>query len=241
MKKGKRVMGFTIGIACFVLSYVMFMQFKVVKETDIVGIENLRESELREKLATWKDKYEEVNTKLEEVNAKLAEYKEKRETNQETSELLQKELSQAQMLAGLTDVKGNGVVITLKDNTQMEGGMVTAEALVRLINELRLAGAEAISINDQRIVTMSDIFEVESGSLLIDGKRIIAPYVVKVIGDQKYLESALTTKNVGYIETYSQNASIERQNNIKILKYVTSYKGINKIQTNYMKVKEEQK
>lgn len=241
MKKGKRVMIFTIGLACFVLTYVMFMQFKIVKETEIAGIENLRESELREKLSTWEDKYEETNTKLEEVNQKLQEYKEKRASNQEASELLNKELLQAQTLAGVTQVKGNGVVITLKSSPETEEEVINMDTLVKLINELKLAGAEAISINDQRIVTMSDIFEVEAGSILVDGKRVIAPYVVKAIGDQKYLESALTTKNVGFIDQYAKNATIERQNNIRINKYEPNNNGIDKIRANYMKVKEEQK
>ena len=102
----------TIGLVCFILAYVMLMQFKTVEETNITQIEHMRETELSEKLASWKEKYEETNLKLEETNAKLQEYKEKRELNQEASELLNGELLQSQMLAGLTDVKGDGVIIT---------------------------------------------------------------------------------------------------------------------------------
>lgn len=240
MKKGKRVMIFTIGLACFVLAYVMFMQFKIVKEADLAGIENLRESELREKLATWKDKYEETSVKLEETKLKLQEYKSKRETNQEASELLEKELLQAQALLGLTEVTGNGVVITMQDNSEMEGGTISSIDLLDLINELKIAGAEAISINDERIINMSDIVDVYD-YIMIDGKRVTSPYVIKAIGDPKYLESALTTKTVGYLEKYSKNATLQRQNNIKIGKYIPSYTGINKTQINHMKEKEGQK
>ena len=59
LKKGKGIMTITIGLICFVLAYVMFMQFKVVEETNITQIETMRESELTEKLASWKEKYEE--------------------------------------------------------------------------------------------------------------------------------------------------------------------------------------
>lgn len=232
-------MAVTIGITCFVLTYVMFMQFKVVRETDIEGIETLRESELQEKIATWKEKLEETTIKLEETNTKLNEYRQKRESNQETSEVLENELAQARMLVGLTSVKGNGVVVTVRDNPNSEQGIMEAEDLLKLVNELKLAGAEAISINDQRIVTTSDLFDVESGSILVDGKRIVSPYIVKAIGDQKYLESALITKTVGYMDKYSENATLERQNNIKIVKYEAEYRGINKIRSNYMKAKGE--
>lgn len=67
MKKGKITMTITIGIACFALVMVMTMQFKIVNETDITSIENMRETELRTELANWKQKYEETNTQYEEI------------------------------------------------------------------------------------------------------------------------------------------------------------------------------
>lgn len=225
----------TIGLVCFVLAYVMIMQFKTVEETNITQIENMRETELREKLASWKEKYEETQTKLEETNDKLNEYKEKRETNQEASELLNKELKQAQTIAGLTDVKGEGVVITLTDTEDMDG-KVEASNLTELVNELRYAGAEAISINDQRIINMSDITDVyiDNASFIIINHRtrVTSPYTVKAIGDQKNLETELTKKTVGFISRFS-NASLEKQNNIKINKYTGD------IKIKYATVKEE--
>lgn len=225
----------TIGLVCFVLTYVMFMQFKVVEETNIAEIETLTETELREKLASWKTKYEETNEKLTETNEKLKEYKEKRTSNQEATELLNKELLQAQIIAGETAVTGNGVVVTLTNNDYAEE--IRADNLVQLVNELRLAGAEAISINDMRIVNMSDIVDIDVSDgthfILVNKKRVVSPYVIKAIGDQKYLESALTTKTVGFVEQFSENATIERQNNIKIEKYQ------GEIKLEYATIKEE--
>ena len=94
--------------------------------------------------------------------------------------------------------------------------------------ELKAAGAEAISINDQRIVNMTDIVDIHisDGSkyivinkVLDKQKVILSPYVVKAIGDPKYLESALTVKTVGFMDQYAKNATLERQNNIRIPKY----------------------
>ena len=56
MKKGKITVVITIAIACFALMTIMFMQFKVVNETDITSIETMREEELRTELANWKEK-----------------------------------------------------------------------------------------------------------------------------------------------------------------------------------------
>ena len=69
MKKGKITMTITIGIACFALVMVMTMQFKIVNETDITSIENMRETELRTELANWKQKYEETNGQYEEIRS----------------------------------------------------------------------------------------------------------------------------------------------------------------------------
>lgn len=223
MKKGKEIMTVTIGLVCFVLAYVMFMQFRTVEETNITQIENMRETELSETLASWKEKYQETQEKLEETNTKLQEYRQKRELNQEASELLNKELLQAQTIAGLTDVKGNGIIIHYYDENSEESeiGKVTNSNLIELVNELRLAGAEAISINDQRIINMSDIINVNiegEDFILVNTKRVTSPYTIKVIGDQKYLESALTTKTIGFV-TRHPNATLEKRNNIVINKY----------------------
>lgn len=225
----------TIGLICFVLTYVMFMQFKTVEQTNITEIENLTETDLREKIASWKAKYEDVNEKLVESEEKLTEYKLKREGNLEASELLEKELLQAEVIAGVTDVIGNGIVVTLTNNSNTEE--IDADTLIFLINELNLAGAEAISINDQRITNMSDIVDIYTSDgahfILVNKKRVVAPYTIKAIGDQKYLESALTTKTVGFIDQFSENATLEKQNNIIIPKYS------GEIKTEYATIKED--
>ena len=221
MKKGKGIRTITMGLICFVLAYVMFMQFRTIEETNITQIENMRESELSEKLASWKEKYEETSLKLEETNAKLQEYKQKREANEEASELLNRELAQAKAIVGLTDVRGNGVIITYTEDTTTESGKIRDSDLIELVNELKLAGAEAISINDQRITNMSNIINVDIDGkkfILIDKKRVTSPYTIKAIGDPKYLESALTTKTIGFV-TRHDNATLQRENNITINKY----------------------
>lgn len=225
MKKGKGIMIVTIGLVCFVLAYVMFIQFKTVEETNITQIENMRETELSEKLANWKERYEETNLKLEETKQTLQEYKQKRESNQEASELLNQELTQAKVIAGLTDVKGDGIVITYQDE-DTEIGKIVHSDLIELVNELNLAGAEAISINDQRITNLSDIININIDGeefILVNKKRVTSPYIIKAIGDAKYMESSLTAKTIGFVTRHS-NASLEKRNNIVIYKYGESIK-----------------
>ena len=87
-KKGKITVTITIGLSCLALSIIMFMQFKLVNETDITSIENMREEELRAELGNWKEMYEEANAQYEQKSQTLQEYKEKAESDTETSALV---------------------------------------------------------------------------------------------------------------------------------------------------------
>ena len=114
IKKGKITLTIVIGIACIALTTIMFMQFKMVNQTDIDGLEVMREEELRAELAEWKNKYEEAENQYNSQLAKLEEYNQKEESETETAELVQKELDEVNLLLGKTDVEGQGIIITLK-------------------------------------------------------------------------------------------------------------------------------
>ena len=236
MKKGKIAMTITIGIACFALVTVMMMQFKVVNETDITAIEEMQESELKTELANWKTRYEEIDAQYQEVTQRIEEYKNEEQSSNESSQLVQEELEQTNTLLGLTDVHGEGIVITLKsgeeiasitaDDLSLKSGediaSITADDLLIIVNALKFAGAEAISINDERIVNTTDIVYITSGSFIkINGQRILEPYVIKVIGNQSHMESAVTGTGVRAeeLKTLGHTVTIEKDNDITIEKY----------------------
>ena len=218
MSKEKKVMSITIGLVCVLLVAVMFAQFRTIEKTDVAGIENAREEELRTMIANWKTKYDETEKKIEETNQKIEEYKSTTASTRETEDLLDEELLQTNKLVGKTEVTGEGVIVTLTDNVNKK---IEDTDLLFLMNELKLAGAEAISINDKRIINMSDIVMVND-IILINGERVTSPYVVKAIGDQKYLSSSLSIKNSGYIDKYTNSGktvSMSQEKNIRIQAY----------------------
>ena len=211
-------MSIIIGLICAILIAVMFAQFKIVEETDITGIATAREEELQAMLSGWKTKYEEIEEKLIETNGKIDEYKETINTDREAEEVLQQELAQTNMLVGKTNVSGGGVVVTLSDNGEKS---IEASDLRTLINELKLAGAEAISINDKRILNMTEIVDVGE-RILINEERVVSPYVVKAIGDETYLSSALSLKTSGFIDSYQKlgkSVDMRKERNISIGAY----------------------
>lgn len=222
MKKGKVTVVITLAIACFALTTVMFMQFKIVKETDITSIETMREEELRSELANWKQLYNEAEEQYKEKSDKLEEYREKQQSTEESTKLIEKELGQIDMYLGKTEVQGEGIIINIKDiNNDEEIPPISAEDLLVIVDYLKLAGAEAISINEQRIVNMSDIVYVNNSIIYVNQQRILAPYVIKAIGDAVTLESTLLG-NGGYVETLKNlgfDVDIQRQNKVTIPQY----------------------
>lgn len=206
-----------LGMMCFIIVYLLCIQFRTIENIDVSEIEAMREDELRASLAEWKSMYQETEEEIESTRSKIAEYKSKIESDEETGGLLEEDLKKAKMLLGLTDVQGQGVIIRLIDNDEQK---VSSQDLLELINELNSAGAEAISINDQRIIAMTDIFEVDS-FIMVNEQRLTSPYTIKAIGDITYLQSALSIKN-GYIDKYKTNGytiSMDSEENVQINKY----------------------
>lgn len=228
MKQGKVTMSIATGIACFALVFVMSMQFKIVNQTDITAIENMREMELRTELTNWKAKYEETKNKYEETNSKIEEYKTTKQSNEETEKLVNTELEQVNMILGKTDVEGEGIEIILREKENNDDiSKINADDLLIIVNNLKLSGAEAISINDERIINMTDIVNINDTFIKVNGQRILAPYVIKAIGNQTYLESGLIG-NGGYIDELKKlehDISIEKQNKVKIVKYKDEIKS----------------
>ena len=221
IKKGKITMTITMVIACFALALVMSMQFKIASETDITSIENMREAELRTELANWKSKYEEVNKKYEETSSKIDEYKQNKESNEDTEKLVDDELQQVNMQLGKVDVQGEGIEVTLRETDNEEISRITADDLILIVNALKVSGAEAISINDERIINMSDMVDINQSFIKINGQRIVAPYIIKAIGNQSYLESSLISNGgpVDEMKKIGQDVSITKSNKVIVPKY----------------------
>lgn len=215
--KSKTILLVTISIICILLTSTMFIQFKTIRVVEKSGLSDMRESELRTELSSWKSKCTEVETSLEENKELLEKYTKDMSNDNNSIELLKTDLSKIETSVGYTDVQGNGIVITVSDGEQR----VTAINLLDLIYELKYVGAEAISINDERIVSTSDIVDIQDKFIFVNGQRLISPYTIKAIGNKSYLESAINIKE-GYkdqMEQEGKKVSYKLQDNVIIKKY----------------------
>jgi uncharacterized protein YlxW (UPF0749 family) len=91
------------------------------------------------------------------------------------------------ILAGTLKATGTGIEFTISD----PGQKVDATVLLDALQELRDAKAEAVQINDVRVVADTDFVDGSPGHVLVDGQMLTPPYVFKVIGDSSTLASAL--------------------------------------------------
>lgn len=223
--KGKVTMTICVACTALILTMVMFTQFKTVDETDITAIETMRETELRAELASWKEKYEEIETKIAEVDSKITEYRKELDDNANSSTVLQEEVKEAETYLGYTSLQGQGIIVTLKDKGDK---IVNYSHLLQLVNELNAAGAEAISINDERIVSMSEIVTVKDKIVTINERKVAGPFTVKAIGDKKYFESALSIKG-GYIDLMNA-AEIDVSYTVEDNIVVPAYEGEQKFE-----------
>lgn len=219
MEKGKGVISVVVFLVTVLFVSLLFIQFRTVEETNLMGIESMREEELRQEVFNWKTKYNEIDQKLQSNNEKIQEYNKIIQNNQQSSELLDAELNEFNMLVGKTNVAGEGTIIKLIDTYEMS---YSASNLIYLINELKYAGAEAISINNQRIINTTDIVTIGEQYILVNGERISSPYEIRAIGNQQKFDEILNFPNDGFIQDYrNKGYKIEMilQENVKIPAY----------------------
>ncbi len=194
-----------LGIMCFFLTLGIVVQINTVsKSTTTVG-KTLVENELRDSVLRWKQKYENAYEKLEEKEDTLNKLREQVSNTDETHSGMSSKLARYNSLLGNTELIGKGIIITVTDGDGSNlNGNFTSDYIVHdgdlyeIVNSLKNAGAEAISINDQRIVSKSSI-TCAGNVVLINGEKVGVPYEIKAIGLPSMLYGAVTMPN-GYID-----------------------------------------
>lgn len=101
------------------------------------------------------------------------------------------------VLAGTLPARGPGVSVTIAD----PDNVVTATRILGTIQELRNAGAEAIQVNDVRVVATTYFVDAEDG-LVVDGTPVSAPYRIVAIGEASTLETAMGIPG-GVVDTFA--------------------------------------
>ena len=214
-----------LGIMCFALTLAIVIQIKTVEGTNSTVNQNYEENNLRAEVLKYKEKYDNKFKELEKLENDLEKEREKVTKNNSELENLENEIKNGNKMTGLTEVTGAGIIVTLKDGQTIASTLNPSTLIVHdldilsVINELKNAGAEAISINDQRVVTTTGI-SCRGNTIDINGEKVGAPFVIKAIGLPEYLSGI--TRAGGYIEYLKRDGvdvKIEKSNKITIPKY----------------------
>ena len=241
----KKQVALTLGIMCLLLTVGIAIQVRTISNTNSTVAQTLTENGLRDEVLRWKERYDNLYNQLEQAEGNLEKVRQQASQDDTSASSKEDEIKLNNMLLGLTDVTGTGIIFTLTDNQGVTTEMVTSidddisyylvhDSDLRLVvNELKNAGAEAISINNQRIVSTSAI-TCEGNIIKVNGEKIGSPFVIRAIGSPELLYGALTRPG-GPIDLFNAKVitDIKKANKVEIAKYT----GI--ISSKYMTNEEE--
>lgn len=190
-------------IICLVSGLLMVTLFKTHQSLQAEAA-NSKSNYLISVIEELETETEGLEQQIERLHQLIDEARKEQVSGQGRLADLERDIRELKMLAGLTEVEGPGIVVTLDDNTKGAEAAKSADILnynpenfiihdknvLYLINDLKNAGAEAISVNNQRIVTTSNIRCVGT-VILVNSTRMAPPYEIKAIGDPDKLEQGV--------------------------------------------------
>lgn len=181
----------SVFVVCVVLGFMIAMQIRLAIGQRTT-LSYLRTEELSARLLQSEHEKDVLQEKIQELlQAKSpAAQKEIIYQHEDNVQLLREQ-------AGLTALEGEGVIVTLDDSKKnIKAGenqnlyVIHDDDLLKVVNELRAAGAEALSINHQRLTATSEI-RCAGPTLSVNNVRSAPPYEIRAIGNSKTLENAL--------------------------------------------------
>lgn len=194
MKPVKRRFGGRIAMtaACLLLGFMLALQMKNViqlKSLNIYGNNNVQA--LQDQIRQLDMANNELKKRNDDLNQNLQQLIELGNSEDAQINFYKQEYKRMATFAGLTDVKGPGLIINI--NSTAPEAKVSPANLIVLINSLKASGVYAISVNGQRVVALTEISATgagENAKLIMNGTDITNPegYDVRIIGDQSKLQ-----------------------------------------------------
>ena len=215
-----------LGAMCFLLTIGIFIQVKTVTNSGTEVGRTTQENELRDSVLDMKEKYEKQYKILEGKEKELSNLISNASINDSTSSELSEELEKINSQIGLSALQGEGVIIILEDSdnpenvTTIRDSVVHDEDLITIVNDLCTAGAEAISINGQRIVSTTAITCI-GNVIKINDEKIGTPIEIHAIGLKTRLYSALAMngRHLSYRKAQGLKVEIRKSDSVVVSRY----------------------
>ena len=205
-----------LALVCVVLGAMIAIQFKTTQ--------NIRSAVPQQRVEILSQRVGQLEKERDSLMKEVTELRQAID-----SDATSKEIEIIKMGAGMTALQGAGITVTIDDSKRpTKPGenpnlyLIHDDDILKVINELWAAGAEAIAINDQRLITTSEI-RCAGPTLSVNNTRYSPPYNINAIGDPKTLETALKMRG-GVIETlqfWGIQITVKKHDSVKI----PAYKG----------------
>jgi uncharacterized protein YlxW (UPF0749 family) len=213
-----------------ILMFMVFLLLGMLISLQFRGIINNQDNNISVRGMASRLKAEEAEGRklLEELNNLEAEWSQllnnigSRQRDPEIRDLIRQRDYEC-FRAGLTNVRGDGIVITMQDAQTagdiIEDYIIHDADITGILNELRGNGAEAISINGERILGTSKLV-CAGPTIFLNKSRYPPPYVIKAIGDPDILYNAIDRlPNVAVMRLYGIRIDIGKEYDMVIEKY----------------------
>ncbi len=219
-----------IALASMILGIIMTLQFRTQAQAGFPMFSQRSDMiKMVHELEAQRDKME---RDLADKKKSLEEFERSAGSSEDVLKAMRNQLEVMRTEAGYTEVAGPGIVVEMADSPKRPSPkddpfyfIVHDVDLSTLVNELWASGAEAISINDQRIVTTTSIRCV-GPTVLINSVRMASPYKVNAIGPAKDMDGALRTPG-GFMDYMAP--ALQQGVKVKISRFdsieVPSFKG----------------
>ena len=208
--------GWLIALVCILIGFMIAVQFRTAQDGK-GSLSQQRIEEISDRLLQTEHERDELSEELHKMQTAAVST-----DNQQDKDLLR-------YRAALVPLEGEGVIVRMDDSTKpAKAGenpnlyVIHDDDLLRVVNELRAAGAEAIAINGQRLTGTSEI-RCAGPTLSVNNVRSSAPFEIRAIGDKKSLENALRMRG-GVAETlgvWGIQLDIKASNDV----YIPPYRG----------------
>jgi uncharacterized protein YlxW (UPF0749 family) len=185
-------------LLCILIVSLIITGFRKA-EAEKINLEKKREEEIKLEKISLKQNIDELKLSIINKKEQFSSLEDSKE-NKSLRNTMEKQLQVVKELSGYSDLVGPGIYISITDNqsNHIVGETVMSDIvhdsdILSIINDLKVAGAEAISINGERVLSTTGI-NCGGPVILVNQESLTAPFVIKAIGDPKLLYAAVTAK-----------------------------------------------
>jgi uncharacterized protein YlxW (UPF0749 family) len=182
-----------VALLLFVLGLALAIQVRSTSENS--ALRGARQEDLVRILDELDDRTKRLEDEKQSLERQRTGLENSSDQAEEARKQTRQKARQLGVLAGTVAAQGPGIELTVSD----PGKAVEADMLLDAVQELRAAGAEAIEVNNVRVVA-STYFSGSPGAVNVDGRKVSPPYRFQVIGQPKDLEPALNIPG-GVVQT----------------------------------------